>query len=270
MKTISYTILLAAALMSSSEAAAFQGDDVCFPTVTSFAESNMKISGWYDNCNDEPIIVEVNGTETPDTRTCSAAYLQSFDGVPLDATGNTCYVNPIFDTPLDVFWLGPHIDVDTLKESQRIAVYYIGFSTRFNDTGNSSDTYMPTDCDANGVCTCTSIESIRTDWGKEELDNRHWCDELEIPGLTSCGSKILEDSVRVDESASNHCLLLGEKFTFAGDNVTKQMFCDVNLQVSFDPDGVCLKTNSPSSGYLMMASLLPTVTLVGMTLSMLL
>jgi hypothetical protein len=282
MKTISCSIFTLLFLASSSSggngvvAATTPGeaanknrllDGVCFPTVSQFSKANMLISGWYDNCNDIPVIVEVNGTEMEDTRTCSSSVLQSFGGVPLDGTGTTCYVNPIFSTPLDVFWLGPHVDPTTLKKTEQMAIYYIGFSTRFNDTGNSRDLYMPKDCDDNGVCTCSSVEPIRTDWGKEELDTRHWCDELEIPGLTSCGSNILEESVRVDESASEHCLLLGEKFNFAADNVTKQMFCDVNLQVSFLPDGLCVaSTITPSSAYTRMVSLLPVATvLIGMT-----
>lgn len=242
-------------------------DDVCFPTRQELSKSPIKLTGWYENCNDVAVIVKVDGVDVPDGRTCVADYLAPVtDSVTLDVTGNTCYVNPVFDTPLDVFWLGPHVDPDTLKQTDAIALYYIGFSTRANDT-SAIDTYMPKDCNAQGVCTCSSIDLLRNpDWGKEDEDPRHWCDELAEPGLTSCGSRLLNEAEIESGNDKDHCLLFGERFTFQSDNTTKQMFCDVNFRVSFDPSGLACekKASGDSSGYTMMAW--PAASFVGASL----
>lgn len=196
---------------------------------------NLKLNGWYQNCNDVPF--PITG-DVKENQTCNSELLKPIAiPVALDASGNTCYVNPAHDKPLDVFWVGHWIDFDTLqKDRDAVAVYWISFSSRFglNHSDNALGSYMPKDCSPNGVCSCTSIEPLREGWGEALVEQNDWCRSIEVVGIDNCGTKFLNETLR-SASKDERCLLLGDRV--AG-NVTRNFFCSVNAQLEVS-GGAC-------------------------------
>lgn len=122
--------------------------------VTAEEIAMLSITGWYSDCDYD--------AET----SCAGNYSSDYDPIPLDPTGNTCYVNPFVHptstTKNVVFWLGPsggtENDANVSETSAGIYLYVL----RVED--DSVDEFLPTNCTESGVCSCDSLETLRDPW----------------------------------------------------------------------------------------------------------
>lgn len=113
--------------------------------------ASLSISGWWSDCD-----------YNADTA-CTGNY-KEYPPVPLDPTGNTCYVNPhvspASSTKNVVFWLGPEGLTATTSSDASTGIYL--YVLRVPD--DSVEEHLPTNCTESGACSCESVDSLRAPW----------------------------------------------------------------------------------------------------------
>jgi hypothetical protein len=129
--------------------------------------SNITITGWYvPACRDREYVPTFEAF-------CETTLLERLDDEPiaLDPTGQTCYVNPWYNTT--VFWVGPWTDREANNTTQATAAL---FGMHFTNERAASRYLL--DCSSLGVCPCDALEPIRQNWRTRTTDrngNGGWC-----------------------------------------------------------------------------------------------
>lgn len=107
---------------------------------------NLALTGWWSDCIFE------------NEDSCAGNYTEISSPIPLDPTGNTCYVNPYVNptssTSEVIFWLGP-AGSDVMNGTLGILLYTMRVE-------NEDD--LPTNCTSGGACSCESLEELRNPW----------------------------------------------------------------------------------------------------------
>lgn len=112
--------------------------------------SQLSLAGWWPGCD---LVESENSSSFECTGTSS-----SFEPIPLDPTGQTCYVNPFREEKDAVHWFGQ----DPSQKDSETFIYTVVIE---DDVAND---YYPASCE-NGVCSCQTIEPLRENWDSSGL-----------------------------------------------------------------------------------------------------
>ena len=158
-----------------------------FQFATSDKFDDLAISGWWSQCNFD--------NYWPDPP-CQGSLVPTSALVPLDSSGNTCYVNPVANFN-SVAWFGT-LSADAVNATYGLndgAVYL--FSIGLEELNATQ--YLPTNC-TDGACSCESVEALRVGW----QDNVQMCPH---GGCYSSGIALM-DSLKEEECSLTHSFVI--------------------------------------------------------------
>jgi hypothetical protein len=165
-----------------------------------FAEvQDLAIRGWWSQCNFGAggLGDRCNGTlvETQDTL------------VPLDPSGDTCYVNPAADFNT-ITWFGKYSDKalnESVGEPVGLSPEVHMWSIVLDTNSSSTAVYLPTNCTF-GICSCDSIEPLRIDW----QDNVRFCPTDKCFSISIVIARLKEEPCSYDNGITGRDTVTGE------------------------------------------------------------
>jgi hypothetical protein len=150
------------------------------------ADANyIAIDGWWAQCGDENDALNGLGCKGD---------LTAVEPMPIDVTGNTCYINPsrvnIEGIEHMVYWFSTQESSDGIVN----AVVYHSWYMPFADV----DQYFPPECTTGGACFCGAFEQLRTGWNLTDSTGCSGTGAIDMPethGCVSGGFQPLESSL---------------------------------------------------------------------------
>jgi hypothetical protein len=118
----------------------------------------LNLVGWWSECL--PPYPNLNAYSR------CAGNFTPVEPIPLDPTGNTCYVNPLSGFNA-IQWMGGLPDENGTLSDEVYIYNVVPNLLTYRD-------YMPLDC-TTGTCSCDSIESLRSGWNLPNATIPSWC-----------------------------------------------------------------------------------------------
>ena len=188
---------------------------------------DLAIRGWWSQCN-----FDVSGNQDR----CAGTLVETQDAlVPLDPSGDTCYVNPAADFNT-ITWFGKYSDKalnETVDLPVGLSPEVLMWSIVLHANSNATAEYLPTDC-IFGICSCDSIGPLRINW----QDNVAMC-----PRKDECvGEWILEATSLKEEPCSLDRAVMGR------DSVTEELLFEACwLLASLEEIGTDAPSDAPTA-----------------------